>query len=188
MFFVSLLNLDDKTFCDNDSSRNCTKIKHICKVGQSYLPDLDQQSFIAFHILYISSRIWFWLCLGGSWFTYLQFSLFIFWTGEDMVSYERPIWEFVFDRVAAPDKKSILLVMYSDLFTARSRTSSAACRKSLQIPTRVGPTSFSLEWFFVDFLVGNFFRVYFFGIFWYTIQPQILRFFACHFQDWETRW
>ena len=53
-------------------------------------------------------------------FPYLQFSLFIFWTGEDMVSYERPIWEFVFDRVADLDKKSILLVMYSDLFTARS--------------------------------------------------------------------
>ena len=40
--------------------------------------------------------------------------------GEDMVSYERPIWEFVFDRVADLDKKSILLVMYSDLFTARA--------------------------------------------------------------------
>ena len=118
--------------------------------------------FISYIRICISSRIWFWLRLGGSWFTYLQFSLFIFWTGGDMVSYERPIWEFVFDRVAAPDKKSILLVMYSDLFTARSRTSSAACRKSLQIPTRVGPTSFSLEWFFVDFLVGNFFRVDFF--------------------------
>ena len=123
-------------------------------------------------------------------FPYLQFSLFIFWTGEDMVSYERPIWEFVFDRVAAPDKKSILLVMYSDLFTARSRTSSAACRKSLQIPTRVGPTSFSWECFFM----GIFFRVDFFGFVCYTAHPQILRFFAItkierpgdSLQDWDS--
>ena len=45
---------------------------------------------------------------------------------DDMVSYERPIWEFVFDRVADLDKKSILLVMYSDLFTARARALPAA--------------------------------------------------------------
>ena len=152
MFFVSLLNLSDKPFCDNDFSRNCTKIQHIAKWGNLIARPCTAISHCIFHILYISSRIWFWLRLGGSWFTYLQFSLFIFWTGEDMVSYERPIWEFVFDRVAAPDKKSILLVMYSDLFTARSRTSSAACRKSLQIPTRVGPT-FSSLFFVVDFWV-----------------------------------
>ena len=85
--------------------------------------------------------------------------------GEDMVSYERPIWEFVFDRVADLDKKSILLVMYSDLFTARSRTSSAACRKSLQIPTRVGPKSLSLEWFFCGFFGREYFLFRFFWTF-----------------------
>ena len=162
--------------------KSAKKIKPICKVGQSYNLLLHFISYIFPAEFDFDSAL---VDLG------LHICNFPFsYSGRrgDMVSYERPIWEFVFDRVAAPDKKSILLVMYSDLFTARSRTSSAACRKSLQIPTRVGPTSFRLEWFFVDFLVGNFFRVDFFGIFWYTIQPQILRFFACHFQDWETRW
>ena len=61
----------------------------------------------------------------------------------DMVSYEGPIWEFLFDRVADLDKKSISLVIYSDLFP-RPRTTldwAGDSRRGAGARTKAGATT-----------------------------------------------